>query len=296
MSRIIMEYGWANLQFRDFNSSPQFQEALRFLKEQKVESLYLDKEAQFKKFKEYASFWSEIWSINRDYLDKNAKKIFEYKYAYEFYYMHLAINTIILHLISSGIKGDLKTYIEKIIINEMENFKNDSAPNNADEFAFTRIGPFYLALKWFYNEKTKKYYSDALLEEMKKYENFIENAMNPHWREKVLKYEHRLIKWQDLTFRHRIESGMDAAELIRFNSALGLSLEVKDEAACAFNFLLRGGFMRGSAAETTMAGCIYYVCIRKKVPIDLGELSESSCILEEEIMRIYKRIVKILKD
>jgi len=38
----------------------------------------------------------------------------------------------------------------------------------------------YLALKWFYNEKTKRYYSEELLKEIK-------DSMGPDWRKKYMK-------------------------------------------------------------------------------------------------------------
>lgn len=186
---MVLKASWANLQLVDFNKDSIFEEALESLGKKKIEEFYFlkDKEPTEKDFDKWHQLWKDLWEITKKYIERNSKKIFEYKYTYEFYYKHLAANIVVFYLMTKlKIKQDLRGYILEKIIKDGYFISPIDHPGKTmpDSFSFIDVASFYLALKWFLNDKTKHYYSEELLKEMEEYEDNIKDSMDPNWREK----------------------------------------------------------------------------------------------------------------
>jgi len=195
----MSQFSWANAQLLEFNKDPVFLEALSLLERKKIKWLYFltEKKPTNEDLNKLHNLWQDLWDVTKKYVEKRKKELFEYEFSYEFYYKHLAANVIIYYFLENDYKeGILTEYItEKIMEEGYFTCPDDKIPRMQDSmlikcscpFPLPGIRNYYLALKWFYNEKTKKYYSEALLEEITEYEKKLKNSIDPKWREKLEK-------------------------------------------------------------------------------------------------------------
>ncbi len=122
----------------------------------------------------------------------------------DFYYKHLVTNLVVYYLLKNlKIKGNLKEFIINGIIKKCfyinSNNKTIVADNEVIYPKEERLETYYLALKWFYNDKTKKYYSKELLKEISEYEKAIKYYTSKEYQEKTAEYE---AKYGKLKFKY----------------------------------------------------------------------------------------------
>jgi len=126
-----------------------------------------------------------LWEITKRYIEKNIDKLFQVTNTKSFYIKHLATNLLVFYLLP---KMNLKEGIVETIQTRVIDggyFITPISSRGLGHLPTKGLGTYYLALKWFYNEKTKKYYSEKLLKQMKDYEELIKHSMSPGWEERL---------------------------------------------------------------------------------------------------------------
>jgi hypothetical protein len=206
MYDLCFEDIWANKQLLKFNTDPIFKEAILSLEKKKIEEFYFltEEKPTEEDFDNWHNLWKDLWKITKKYVEKKKNELFEYEFAYEFYFHHLAANLVVYYLLEKvPIEGSLKDHIKKKIIEDGYFL----GPGAGDAYMSWRraaiigegiitlntICSTYLALKWFYRDKTKKYYSPEIQQEIKDYEMRLKNPLDAHWRDKI---EERRKQWK----------------------------------------------------------------------------------------------------
>ncbi|OGJ19942.1 hypothetical protein A3K73_03200 [Candidatus Pacearchaeota archaeon RBG_13_36_9] len=203
----MSQFLWANAQLLDFCKDPIFKEALESLEKKRIEEFYFftEKEPTNEDLDRLHNLWKDLWAITAKYVEKNKDKLFEYEFSYDFYYKHLAANIVVYYFLKNCYKeGELTDYIIKKIMEEgYFSRPDDKVPKMRDSLLHKSLQPlfplpgmrnYYLAIKWFFNEKTEKYYSEGLLKEIAEYEAQLKNAIDPKWREKIEKENRKVIR------------------------------------------------------------------------------------------------------
>ncbi len=189
---IYMKATFTNLNFKEFNKDNYFKKLIKIFEENQYEKYFFTElendEANEKKFDRNIQFF--LKEFRRRYLKKS--KIFGYvwKKKYEgYHFSFLLLNVKIYYLLlKSKIFGDLKEFI----MNNIVKTSNFYVPLRIYYLKKEHISNYFLALKWFYNEDTKKYYSEELLKEMKEYEEYIEKYRDPEFVKEMSRLDWKL--------------------------------------------------------------------------------------------------------
>ena len=149
-----MKLDWANLQFGEFNNDECFGKTLKLLEERDYETLHF---AQ-KESKKLDRVWNEVYLSLADAISKQAKLLFEYKLCYRFYYSHIATNIVVFYMLKNSFRGSpagdfsIRDFIVKKLL--YKGYLLTPVFKMGYQNLWEDIWPYYLALKWFYSEKT----------------------------------------------------------------------------------------------------------------------------------------------
>jgi hypothetical protein len=171
---------FTNLYFKNFNKEPLFSQIIRIFEENKYENYFFSKIP-----KEDFSERLDKYNLSiKPFITKFKKKYFSYpskelektglgEFKREYWGSNLSFlikNIKVYYFISKSKFNDIENFTINNISNT-EEFSTGYYPGFDREYS---LSSFFLALKWFYNDNTKKYYSERLLKEMKEYEEYLE--------------------------------------------------------------------------------------------------------------------------